>query len=164
MPESSEIKLPAIVVEQQRGLASRIAEQMPEAEGNVLAAYLKSLLEIRKQEISRKAKLGRIIKLTANVSVLTSTLKIIAREAKRHGWDNAGRPTRWATVGAGVGLIAFGGQSAGIAAFGTAIGVPLWIVFGAGAAFAESLYSELDDRLRPRQGDQIEDAEYTDIT
>jgi hypothetical protein len=45
--------------------------------------------------------------------------------------------------GAAVGVALFGGQSAGIAALGTAIGVPLWVVFGAGAAFAKSLHSEL---------------------
>ena len=37
----------------------------------------------------------------------------------------------------------FGGQGAGIAALGAAIGVPLWVVFGAGAAFAGVLYEEI---------------------
>ena len=45
-----------------------------------------------------------------------------------------------------MGIALFGSQSAGIAALGTAIGVPLWVVLGAGAAFANSLIEELKRR------------------
>ena len=53
--------------------------------------------------------------------------------------------------GAAVGLAVFGGQGAGIAALGTAIGVPLWVVFGAGAAFLGVLYEEIADKKPDRR-------------
>lgn len=48
---------------------------------------------------------------------------------------------------AAVGLAVFGNQAAGIAALGSAIGVPLWIVLGAGSMFADQLLKELSGAL-----------------
>ncbi|OCC02401.1 hypothetical protein BA190_24055 [Labrys sp. WJW] len=49
-------------------------------------------------------------------------------------------------AGAGAGLAFFGTQGAGIAALGTAAGVPLWVVPGAGSMFAKTLHEELTKR------------------
>jgi hypothetical protein len=40
----------------------------------------------------------------------------------------------------------FPGAGAGIAAFGGAVGVPLWMVFGGGSMFLKVLYDELTKR------------------
>lgn len=58
-------------------------------------------------------------------------------------WDERGTKSRFGIAGAGVGLAVFGTKGAGIAALGGAIGVPLWIVLGAGAYFAPVLIEEL---------------------
>ena len=70
-------------------------------------------------------------------------IKLMSREMKRYGWDNRSTSTRFGLTGAAVGIALFGGQTAGIAALGGAVGVPLWIVLSSGALFAHTLYSEL---------------------
>jgi hypothetical protein len=56
-----------------------------------------------------------------------------------------------------------GGQGAGVAALGTAVGVPLWVVFGAGATFLGVLYEEIT-RKKPNKSTsyQVIDAERED--
>jgi hypothetical protein len=50
-------------------------------------------------------------------------------------------------LGAVVATVAtVGGAGAGIAALGGAIGVPLWVLFGAGAAFAGAIVDEVAAR------------------
>ena len=48
--------------------------------------------------------------------------------------------------GMALGIAAFGAQGAGVAALGTAIGVPLWVISGAGASLAGVLLEELKRR------------------
>jgi len=49
--------------------------------------------------------------------------------------------------------LAGGGAGAGIAALGTAAGVPLWIVFGAGGAFAGMLADEIQKLIVSNAGE-----------
>ena len=65
---------------------------------------------------------------------------IISQALKDLAWDNRSLPARLGIAAAVVTAITFGGQGAGIAALGTAIGVPLWVLFGAGAMFLGELY------------------------
>jgi hypothetical protein len=63
-------------------------------------------------------------------------LEYLGVEIKRVGWDERGLPERIAlSAAATAAALIFSGQGAGIAALGGAIGVPLWVVFGAGGAF-----------------------------
>ena len=59
-------------------------------------------------------------------------------------------PARLGISAAALGLLFFSGQAAGIAAMGGAIGVPLWIVFGAGGTFAGVLIDEIKKRKRAK--------------
>ena len=82
----------------------------------------------------------------SNLGVASKTkhaAALVARSFKALAWDNRGLAARLALGGAIVGVVFFGGQGAGIAALGTAIGVPLWVVFGAGSAFLGVLYDEI---------------------
>jgi hypothetical protein len=106
-------------------------------------------------------KARRAIELTAESKVIVSIVKMTFMELKRIGWDERGIKARGAIVGAAIGLLAFGSQGAGIAALGTAIGVPLWVVFGAGGAFLALLYEELTGR-KPRTTYTVIDAEKKD--
>jgi hypothetical protein len=65
---------------------------------------------------------------------------------KRLAWDDRSVKARFGLSGAAIAALAFGGQGAGIVALGTGIGVPLWVVFGAGAAFLGVLYEEITDK------------------
>jgi hypothetical protein len=60
---------------------------------------------------------------------------------------------------AGTAFALFGPANAGIAALGSAVAVPLWVVFGAGAMFARHLYEELG-----RQGEDESSVTYTVVT
>lgn len=75
-------------------------------------------------------------------------MKMVGSEIKRLGWDERTQTQRLGLAGAGVGLALFGGAQAGIAALGTAIGVPLWVVTGGGAAFASLLIEEINRSLK----------------
>lgn len=70
-------------------------------------------------------------------------LKALAKSLKGAAVVASGN--RFGRVGlVAVGAVAvFGGQGAGIAALGGAIGLPLWIVVGSGYAFAETLQAAL---------------------
>lgn len=77
---------------------------------------------------------------------LAQATKTISKGLKSTAWDNRGLAARLAMSGAIAGAVFFGGQGAGIAALGSAIGVPLWIVFGAGAGFIGILYDEISGK------------------
>ena len=83
------------------------------------------------------------IALTASSQAAVTAAKIVARNLKRMAWDERSTAARFGLGGAALGLAAFGSQGAGIAALGTAVGVPLWVVSGAGASMAGVLLEEL---------------------
>lgn len=120
-----------------------IADATTDAEKDALARWIAGLLTIRAAEVSAMQKAKRAISLTSSSSVVWPTIKILARELKRLGWSDRSWAGRLGLAGAAIGATVFGGQGAGIAALGTAIGVPLWIVLGSGAAFAGVLVEEL---------------------
>jgi hypothetical protein len=76
-------------------------------------------------------------------SKVTQGTTLIAKSLKTAAWDKRGLPARLALSAAIAGVLFFGGQGAGIAALGSAIGLPLWVVFGAGGAFLGVLYEEI---------------------
>ena len=78
-----------------------------------------------------------------DVSKVKTTSKTTAIKSVKSFWDNRSFPTKIGLGASSVALIVFGTQGAGIAALGTAIGIPLWVVFGAGATFAGVLYEEI---------------------
>jgi hypothetical protein len=64
---------------------------------------------------------------------------------------------------AATGAALFGGKAAGLAALGTAIAVPLWVVFGAGGAFMGVLYEELTGKKHKAKASyRVIDAERDD--
>lgn len=90
------------------------------------------------------------LRMTASEKVVWPIAKTIAAEVKRVVWEDRGLPARIGAGAAAIGAVVLGGQSAGIAALGTAVGVPLWIVLGAGGAFAGVLIEELTKRRPPK--------------
>jgi hypothetical protein len=64
------------------------------------------------------------------LAVLTSTGSAV----KDAAWDDRSWSARLGIGGAALVATTFGSQGAGIAALGSAIGVPLWIVIGAGGS------------------------------
>ena len=130
----------------QRQVAVTIAKNASVGEREALRIWIEQLLMLRASDLSRTAKAKRALSLTAESKVVWPTVKALSREVKRHAWDDRSRTARLGLGGAAVAGALFGGQSAGLAALGTAIAVPLWVVFGAGAAFVGVLYEEITGR------------------
>lgn len=135
--------MPDQSLENQKHLAIKIAASANAAEKEALRLWIERLLELKVTNLPVAQKAKQAISLTANSKVVLPTIKSISRETKRLAWDKRGFKGRLGLGGAAVGVALFGGQGAGIAALGTAIGVPLWVVFGAGAAFVGVLYEEI---------------------
>ena len=127
----------------QEQLAVAIAKRATPSENTALRHWIVELLEIRGADISALRKSRRALAATAASKVIWPILKIAARQIKQYGWDQRSTTQRLGISGVAVGLTFFGGQSAGIAALGGAVGVPLWVVLGAGSMFAHRLYKEL---------------------
>jgi hypothetical protein len=108
-----------------------------------LRQFLEALLRIRHSEASRKEKLSQTLEVAKQSSSLAPVIREIWRAGKKHTWDDRGSGMRWGMAGAGAGLLLFGGASVGVAGFGGAIALPLWIVFGAGAALAHGIIADL---------------------
>jgi hypothetical protein len=145
-------------------LARRIAKSATDAEKVLLISWLESLLAIKHSNLGAMKKGKQALEVTAGSKVIFPILKTIALEtglsqfdAKDIKFSSLGDVRKYlqkvwadrslpAKMGISVGtlaLIFFGSQGAGIAALGSAIAVPLWIVFGAGATFATVLYEEI---------------------
>jgi uncharacterized membrane protein len=127
----------------QTQVALRVASTATQAQNEALRTWLLALLDLRERDAPRLMKAKDAIAITAKSKVVWPLVTIIAKQAKKLGWDERSSTERWGLGGVAIGLTLFSGQSAGVAALGTAVGVPLWIVLGAGSMFARLLYAEL---------------------
>jgi hypothetical protein len=93
-----------------------------------------------------------------SIAKVKQSATLIGKALKELGWDNRGLSGRLGIATAIATAVIFGGQGAGIAALGTAIGVPLWVVFGAGAAFLGEIYERFTGKRRPETTYTVIDA------
>lgn len=143
---SNDQQNPLAVIKTQQQLATRVADLASSEQNDALRSWLQQLLALRESNLSTLKKCRDAITITWKAKVILPVLQIIAGEVKKHGWDNRTQSQRFGIGGAAIGVALFGGQGAGIAALGTAVGVPLWIVVGAGSMFAHNLLSELGSK------------------
>ena len=148
-------------------LARRVLSNADDIQRKALSDWAEGLLVIRNSNKSVSDKGREAITFTTRSKIVIPLLKIIAKEIKidkldastlkfenretlkasiKSFWNNRSFPTKIGIGASSVALMMFGTQGAGIAALGTAIGVPLWVVFGAGATFAAVLYEEATGR------------------
>ena len=126
-----------------RTIAVNIVKATSETDRELLQRWGQSLLEIKRSDGSTFNKAKRTLQVSAKSDSLIPLVKLLAKETQRLGWEERGLPARIAIAAAIAALVTTGGSGAGIAALGGAIGVPLWIVFGAGGAFLGVLLEEL---------------------
>jgi hypothetical protein len=112
----------------------------------------KALLAIRSANWSVAAKARRAIQVTRRAEVVLPVLTTAGMAVADLAWRDRGWSARLGLSAAVAASVATGGQSAGIAALGTAIGVPLWVVLGAGATFAGAMIDELQRSLAQSRG------------
>lgn len=113
-----------------------------------MRTWASDLLNVRESGAWRLSKIKAAIAITLKGRVIWPAIKIAALKTKQIGWDNRGRTARLFTIVSAVSVGLFGGQNAGIAALGTAVAVPIWVVLGSGAAFANLLIEEISRRNR----------------
>jgi len=136
--------------EKRTDLIAPILQKFSDQECQSLLNWMQGLLEIRSTDLTLSQKSKAALGLTAREKIVWPIMKVVAEEVKRISWRERSVKARFGLAGAGAGIILFGSQGAGIAAFGTAVGVPLWIVLGAGSTFAGVLIEELIAHLRPK--------------
>ena len=133
--------------EESRRIGQEIVAAANPVQLDALNAWANAMLKIRESDMSALQKAKAAIRATTDKQVLTPLLVVAARNLKRVGWTNLGLPARFA-IAAAVAALTLSGQGAGIAALGGAIGVPLFVVFGAGGALAGVIIDEA--RKRPK--------------
>jgi hypothetical protein len=143
---------------EERGIAIRIADTASPSEREAMLYWMIQLLQIRDSKLSSLQKAKQAVLLTKRSEVTWPVVKILATELKRIGWEERSTKGRAGILTAGGALAIFGSQGAGIAALGTAIGVPLWIVLGAGAYFATGFIQELLTRMPKEVQEKVEAA------
>lgn len=128
-------------------LATAYLDQASVQEQLVLMRWAQQLVFIRMSNDPPLEKAKQAIQVTIDSGAILPFLKFFGSEIKRIGWDERGLPERLALSAAAGAALVFSGQGAGIAALGGAIGVPLWVVFGAGGAFAGVVIDEVKRRV-----------------
>jgi len=129
---------------QQKDVAHDIVQCISIEDKNELKLWCEELLSIRKSSLSKAQKIKKSFKVTAKASNIFSVLKIISVSIKKYAWDDRKVKGKLGLLGVGLGVSFFAGQAAGIAALGSAVGVPLWVVFGAGGTFAGFIIEEVE--------------------
>ena len=130
-----------------RAVAVSIIESYPEAERAVLLNWAQQVISIRVSSLSTYQKGRRIVAVTHELGLAKPLLQHVLAEARRVGWTERTSGMRGVIAGATVGLVvSVAAPMAGVAAFGTAVAVPV-LVLGAGAgALLAAIVEELKGR------------------
>ena len=160
----SEGKTGSAEKQEHRGVARAVVSELDPAQREILADYTNKLILLRETDLPTQTKVLDSIDLTADRQVLGVLTKGSGRLLAKHAWKDRSWAARIGLSAAAIASILTAGPGAGIALLGTAIGVPLWIVFGSGGAFAGELLDEIE---RVRAGDdglaEAGDAESLDV-
>jgi hypothetical protein len=139
----------------ERQLAITIVQSASPSDQILLQQWITQLLVLKDAPIGKLEKAKKAIAITASSKAAIVAAKIVTRHVKRVAWDERSTAARFGLGGAALGLAAFGSQGAGIAALGTAVGVPLWVVSGAGASLAGVLLEELNRNKKDDNSNNI---------
>ncbi|MDB4521964.1 hypothetical protein N9100_00950 [Gammaproteobacteria bacterium] len=129
----------------QKQVARKLVQSATLEEKEALKTWADGLLQIREKNLPTHKKAYEALKHTSECSVVIPILKASTKELKKVGWDERSWKSRLGIGGVLAVLATVGNAGAGIAALGGAIGVPLWIVVGAGATFAGVILDEVSD-------------------
>ena len=127
-----------------RDLARAVVAQASLTEQQLLAAWARQMLVIRDSRASSVDKAKQAIAATVESKAIWPFIRTIGSEIKRVGWDERSLPAKLGLSAAALAAVVFSGKAAGLAALGGAVAVPMWIVFGAGGAFAGVLIEEVN--------------------
>lgn len=129
-----------------RQLVVAVVDRATTSERDALLAWARKLLEIRASPDSAFSKARQAVLSTAASPVIWPTVKTLAVELRHLGWDDQGVTGRMTAGGAAIAFLTIGSQGASIAALGTAVGVPLWVVLAGGCGLAGHLIETIIKR------------------
>ena len=129
-----------------RQLVVGIVDRATASERGALLAWARKLLEIREGSASAFSKANQAVLLTAASKIIWPIVRTLALELKHLGWDDQSLTGRTTVGGAAIAFLTIGGQGAGIAALGTAVSVPLWVVLAGGSGLAGHLVETIVKR------------------
>src|SRR5690348_15856959 len=112
--------------------AIALVEQATPSERETLLRWARQLLAIRGSALSTKDKIKQAVSATVESKAVIPFVKILGREMKRIGWDERSLPARIGLSAAAFAALLFSVHGVVFDALGRAVGVPLWVVFGAG--------------------------------
>ena len=113
-----------------------------------LLRWARKLELIRQSDISKLEKAKESITLTVKSNIIWPTVKRINTQLTDTLWKNRSWKSRIGMGGAAIALLTVGTEGAGIAALGTAVGVPLYLVLGAGGILLGTLIDELEELIQ----------------
>jgi hypothetical protein len=133
------------VVPKAKQVALAVIATYPEAERAVLLNWAQQVLLIRGSTLGRVHKVKQIARVTHELGLTKHFLSLGIQETKAMAWGRRSKAMRGVIAGAGVGLAAsVAGPMAGVAAFGSAVAVPV-VLLGAGAgALLVAIVEELN--------------------
>ena len=160
----------SISEDQKRNAVIKIVESADEQERLALADWAEGLLRIRESPLSKVQKGRQAIAFTANSKVILPALKSLAKDLNfdqidgakldfkrpkaayaylKGVWKRRSLPMKAFISVATFVTIITGGSGAGLAALGTAIGLPLAVVMGSFASVATMFYEEIKGETPP---------------
>jgi hypothetical protein len=124
-------------------LARAVVAELDPTQREVLGDYMAALILLKKQDLPAQTKVLDSIDLTADKQVLGVLTKGSGRLLAKHAWKDRSWRGRIGLSAAALATLVTAGQGAAVAVLGSAVGVPLWIVFGSGDSFAGALLEEI---------------------
>ncbi|UZR29198.1 hypothetical protein [Methylococcus mesophilus] len=152
-----------VVEDTEQASHSSVAQSVVRAttpdEQQLLLSWAQRLVQFRESNLPIHKKATAAVKITNECKAISPLIKVMSRELKRVGWDERSWGSRLG-LGAVITTVAtVGSAGAGIAALGGGIGVPLWVVIGAGGTFVGVLIDELTKNLsKPKTTYTVVDA------
>ena len=127
-----------------RSLARETVHQMSDSEKLLVKDWAqKSLVVVSSKELSRVEKVVALRKMRPTKPVIRLFLALL-RAIKEKSWTNQSWARRLGIGGLTITAVAFGSKGAGIAAFGTAQGLPLFLVTATGATALGAIIDEIN--------------------
>jgi len=121
--------------------------KISEQEKNWLSQWADECQRIASSDVRQKEKFKKLFGTMKRYNkVLKPVFKLIWGSSKKVFWQDRSTSARVAILGVLGGIIAGGGV--GLAICGTAVGIPLFLLTGAGGAFLGVLIEELTKRKR----------------
>lgn len=137
--------------DKQYQLVVSVVSRLEDTDRVAMQAWAERMLAIQNnQALSASTKLRQMVGTSVSGGVPSVVIRQVWAATKEafpnataQFWGQRSLPAKLAMGGIAISLAAFGGQGAGIAALGGAVGIPLWVLFGAGGGFIGILYEEL---------------------